>query len=571
MLRDYQQNAVDAALAHMRATKEPGIVIAATGAGKSHIIASLAETVTKAGKRTLVLAHNSDLIDQNAKKYRATGHPCSIFSAKLKKKHTGHPVIFGTRDSVARNLDKFTEPVALIIIDEAHLVGESEDASYQRIFAHFMAKNPNLRIMGLTATPSRGSQRLINDNTTFKHTIYEIGMAELIKLGWLVPVTYGVIHSDHYDTSGLKLYRGQFRKDELAAIGEDKERLTRSIIGDVIHTMDEQGRKCCMVFASSVKHAKEIGGYIAAHGKTYVVVDQSTKDRPAILEEARQGKIQYLVNVGTLTTGTDLPIVDCIAILRAIDSLALFQQIAGRGVRLYGGNNYHDEEYQSNPTAKMDCLLMDYGENVDRFGELDDDLLRTLKKAKSESDEEYDGFYIDCPVCKTPNTTNVRRCIGVDDSGARCEHLFEFKVCEPCGTKNSLSARYCRKCEAELIDPNSKLTRNAATAPGTPRYVNVVSMSMRKHYKAGKESLRIEYDVTDGERDFSVNEFLSPNSENWFAKKKFKEFAGRYLTIDEVLNAEDIEAPARLLIKRDKGSKYFSVISRASVDTLATS
>ena len=58
--------------------------------------------------------------------------------------------------------------------------------------------------------------------------------------------------------------------------------------------------------------------------------------------------------------------------------------------------------------------------------------------------------------CGTDNTIHARRCIGIMKN-KRCDYYFEFKDCEKCGAPNDKTARLCRNCEHELIDPNAKL------------------------------------------------------------------------------------------------------------------
>ncbi len=69
-----------------------------------------------------------------------------------------------------------------------------------------------------------------------------------------------------------------------------------------------------------------------------------------------------------------------------------------------------------------------------------------------------------CPRCQELNTESARRCVGVNQD-VRCDYYFEFKECpnEICRVKNDIAARHCRACNAEIIDPNDKLTLNPTT------------------------------------------------------------------------------------------------------------
>jgi DNA repair protein RadD len=103
-LRPYQREAVDATLAHFRHHDEPAVIVLPTGAGKSLVIAELARV---ARGRVLVLAHVKELVAQNHTKYLALGLEADIYAAGLKSKQSEGKVVFGSVQSVARNLDHF--------------------------------------------------------------------------------------------------------------------------------------------------------------------------------------------------------------------------------------------------------------------------------------------------------------------------------------------------------------------------------------------------------------------------------------------------------------------------------
>ena len=108
MLRPYQQAAVDAALDFWKGSADPILIDAATGAGKSHIIAAVAEKIHgKTGKRVLCLAPSGELVQQNRAKYVAAGYSASTFSASAGGKDTRHPVVFGTPLTVRNKISRF--------------------------------------------------------------------------------------------------------------------------------------------------------------------------------------------------------------------------------------------------------------------------------------------------------------------------------------------------------------------------------------------------------------------------------------------------------------------------------
>lgn len=574
--RNYQQECADKAIDHMRKTAEPGVIVATTAAGKSVITTLIAAVVNKAGKRVLCLAPNADLVSESAKKYRLAGGKCSVFSASLNQKNTGHQVVFGTPMSVANSLDMFGQEYALLLIDECSGVSDEEETTYQKIIRHMTAINPKLRICGLEAVPARGKYSLIGPDKTFKHVIHDLPHHVLSSLGWVVPYRLGVV-SEHYDLGEVKVQsNGKFKQADIDNQTLNKERLSRAIVADFIRIMQEDGRMAAIIFASSIKHANEIVSYLPPN-ETAIVTGNTSKgkngDRPRIIEEARQGKWRYLVTVNALGVGTDIPCIDTVVFMRAFEVIRPLIQGMGRGCRLFDALwelppselNWLHPSYR----GKRDALVLDYGENIDRFA-LDDNItIAGLVSERNKADAGDEPFYIDCPDCGTPNPHTAVRCVGGKPLGGRCDYYFVFKNCEHCGTTNAPSARHCRSCEAELINPERKLTKKPAVGAGVPFYVDVRSMTLRPHFKAGKQSLRVDYSVEYGDKEFEISEFLKPDAmwqDGAKAMQNFAEVTGAIGTTVELIveAAAALSMPGRLLVKRNKGSKYYSIVNRVA-------
>lgn len=553
-LRDYQKEAVQAAKRHLVKSDEPAILDLATGAGKSIIIASIAEWIHKAGKRVLVLTHSSDLVAQNAEKYRLTGAECGIYSAKLNKKQSSHHVIFAGIQSVARNLSEF-EGFSLVCIDEAQYVSNDPNTAYQKVISHIRMHNPKARILGLTATPSRGKFALVDSGNTFKHCLYRVDTQYLINLGYLSPVTYGMESSDAYGLGKIKLNRmGKFEASDISHATEGHERRTRALVDNIVRTMEIQNRKLCMIFASTVKHAQEVLSYLPFGEGMLVTGETHAKERTAILNAARSGKVRYLVNCAVLTTGVDLPICDCIAMLRATESKALFIQIVGRGLRI------HPE--------KTDCLLLDYGGNLGRHGTAEDEFLTGLEIQKEkQADDSGEKM---CPECRNMSGFHARRCRAMIYDGHTekpCGYRFEFKTCEACGCEdNDTSARHCVKCGHELIDPNAKLTDIASTVIQDYDELPVIQTILAKHVKNGKTLLKVEHSAQDkAGKIVIVSEYFHDRHESPFVLKKYGEFLADigltdWRKIDDVVFGKDYKGFSAVVVKR--AGKYLNVHRR---------
>ena len=153
MLRPYQQQAHDAAIAWVRKYTEPCLIELPTGAGKSHVIAAIAQTIHEIshGKHVLCIQPSLELLNQNADKYRATGNECSLFSASAGQKCLKYPVVFATEKTVKNRIHQFGNQFCAVILDEAHRF----TPTIISIIDAIKEQNPRLRVIGLSATPYR--------------------------------------------------------------------------------------------------------------------------------------------------------------------------------------------------------------------------------------------------------------------------------------------------------------------------------------------------------------------------------------------------------------------------------
>ena len=208
-----------------------------------------------------------------------------------------------------------------------------------------------------------------------------------------------------------------------------------------------------MIFSSTVNHAKEIMKNLPKGQARLVLGDTELSERDQIIDDFKQRAFKYLVNVSVLTTGFDAAHVDVIAILRPTESISLYQQIIGRGLRL--------------DTNKKDCLVLDYtGMGHSIFSpEMSD------KKPAPESV----AVQVPCPKCGFVNDywglvhddgTILehfgRKCRGGQTNPhtyefTPCGYRFRFKICNQCSAQNDITARDCSRCGSVLIDPDEKL------------------------------------------------------------------------------------------------------------------
>jgi len=529
-LRPYQLDAVNAVKTFVRASVSPCLIDAATGAGKSHIIASIAEWLhnISGGKRVLCLAPRKELVVQNHAKYQATGSSASIFSASAGIKSTRHPVVFATPGTVARSISRFAKGYCAVILDEAH----SLSPTVRSIIETMREDEPNLRVIGLTATPYRlGSGYIfrvwpdgkvngddVSRDPYFSHCVYRVDARDLIEQGFLTQPIIGALNTSSYDTSGLVLRpNGQFDASTVDAAFVGHGRKTAMVVGDVVSQSHE--RRGVVFFAATVRHAEEI---LASLPKELsAIITGETQNRTAILKRFERQGIKYLVNVGVLTTGWDCPHVDVIAILRRTESVSLLQQIIGRGLRLFDG--------------KQDCLVLDYAENLEAHTP-DGDLFAPVIKA-GKAAEGGDGIDAECPDCGYANLFSLnpayvdhprdkngycldvfgarietdygpmpahfgRRCFGQVQTGPkgeyeRCNYRWTGKECPECGELNDIAARYCYVCKAEIVNPNDKLVADFKALkrdPTRPQTDVVLAMTVRPGISTrGNRTMRADW------------------------------------------------------------------------------
>ncbi|EAQ63695.1 putative helicase [Marinomonas sp. MED121] len=460
ILRDYQQDAVNATLSHFRQTQDPAVIVLPTGAGKSLVIAELANI---ARGRVLCLTHVKELVEQNHAKFCLTGRSAGIYSAGLKQKSLDHQVTFASVQSVLPNLNDFKDPISLLVIDECHRVAMDEDSQYQKILAHLSQVNPDIKTLGLTATPFRLGFGWIYQNhyhgfnrsqkeTVFKKCIYELPLRYMIKHGFLTPPTVHDATIANYDFSALETnaFGNASEKDLNHLIGQ-YPRVTQAILEQVIELAKK--RTGVMIFAATVKHANEIMGYLSAESAALITGATSHGDRDQIIQDFKQKRYRFLVNVSVLTTGFDAPHVDMIAVLRPTQSISLYQQIVGRGLRLDEG--------------KESCLILDYaGNGYDLFAP---------EVGEKKPNKDSEAVMVECPQCGFQNTfwgkTDEegqliehygRRCHGLaetPDGEEACDYRFKFKSCPHCDGENDIAARVCQTCHSDIIDPDELLKK----------------------------------------------------------------------------------------------------------------
>lgn len=452
-LRPYQAVAVQECWEALRKDDQPVLLMASVGAGKSLMLASVLLTMQQQGKRALCIVNNAELVRNNAETFYNQGGTASIYCAAIGEKDCSAPVVFGTPQSVLNGIVKKQDiskiVFNIVVVDEAHAINYlNHRSSFMRILRYYKQSYNPMRVLGATGTDFRfKGAAIVGEDCLFKTQVGNITTEKLIQDGYLVQPEFEIDDDLVLDFSKVKVkYNGQFDARQLSEVVDKSTRLTGLICKQVVHIVESQGRRGVFLFATTKKHAYEIFGHLPEHESAIILGETSQNERTEILRKARNGELRYLVNIAIISVGVDVPAYDTLAYLRPTESLVLLVQTMGRVLRLSPG------------TGKSTALVLDFAGNIQRHRDWDNPLL--LDAVKQTLDKDIPRVII-CPACSQLNTDTARRCVGVTNN-KRCDYYFEWKDCPSCQNKNDITSRYCWSCEAELIDPNAKLSLKVA-------------------------------------------------------------------------------------------------------------
>lgn len=490
ILRTYQRQALDDLWAwfHRHPTGNP-IVEAAVGAGKSVMIAALAQRVDieAPGTRVLVLVHQRELLDQNLEKLKALWPEANagIISASHGKKQINAQVIFATIGSVYK-IAHLLGNIGVVMADECHMIQSKETGMWRSFLSDLFRYCPRTRVIGWTGTPFRngGIWLTAGESPLFTHIAAKVTMRSLIDDGFLSPLTTTET-SARIDTSNVRISGGDYVISELAKAA-DRDDLIQSACDEIVKIA--QHRKRWLVFAVTVKHAEHITAALKDRGIVVDMVSGETpkQERDLKISAFRNGDIRCLVNVAVLTTGFDAPEVDFIALMRSTKSPTLYVQICGRGMRLSPG--------------KTDCLFADFTDTVETLGPVDSIKGRTPKPSIST-----DAPFKNCPECGSQNATGSLKC---------CDCGFDFPEPERVNHKTTASnaAIMAHQVQPKIVDyPVSDVRYSIHQKEGKPD-------SLRVDYYAGLRRVGSEWVC------LSHYGFARAKAEKWWQQRASRQY-----------------------------------------------
>ena len=348
-----------------------------TGGGKTCIFA---DVIQASKKRALVLCHRRELIWQARDKIeRVTGMKFQVEMGEYKAKNNFADDLFNPKnvgeagvvasvqtltaggDGGGRMTKFMPTDFDLLIGDEFH---HFTSPQFQRVLDYFK-RNPNLKILGVTATPNRADEESLSqiaDDVAFDKDM-KYGISE----GWLVPIETQAIYIESLNLLNMgKDVRGDLNQGRLAKRMEESKPLfamAKSII-------EIAGNKRGIGFSPSVEHARQMANIFNSYrgGCAASINGKTDKDeRRKINSDFANGEIQWIWNCGTHTEGFDDAGVEVI-IPKPTKSESLLEQMVGRSTRPHDSIAGKLGDYSNaalrrgmiNRSVKPSCLILEY-------------------------------------------------------------------------------------------------------------------------------------------------------------------------------------------------------------------
>ncbi len=403
--RPYQRDALDAILRELK-THRATLAVMATGLGKTIVMSKLAQRVFP--KRVLIIVHRRELAEQAQDKlHKSVGIRSEIEmgdDAVIVGQHYldgGLPQVVvasvQTLSSSSRGkcrMHKFNPmDFGYVFCDEAH---HTPSAQWRSVISYFTSGNPDIRVLGVTATPDRSDKKALG--LVFGSVACEYDIEWAVNEGWLVPIRQQIVTVTDIDLSGVKTTAGDLNLGDLSAVMESEKAL-HGVVGPTLEL--SEGRKT-LVFTASVEQARrtaEIFNRYKPGSADWVCGDTPRDVRAQIVDRYRQNGFQFMVNCGVFTEGFDDWGVEVISVARPTKSRALYVQMVGRGLRAQEGvvdlyDSAADRKMAIDESAKPHALVLDFEGNSGRHklvctadilgGKYSEPVIRAARKKMSE-------------------------------------------------------------------------------------------------------------------------------------------------------------------------------------------
>ncbi|MDC3413120.1 DEAD/DEAH box helicase family protein [Aquibacillus sp. 3ASR75-11] len=324
--RSSQQRALEALEATIAEDYDKAMVVMATGLGKTYLAAFFARRF----RRVLFIAHREEILYQAQQSFQQVmpDRNYGIYNGKMKDTATDNIFASIFTLSMKEHLQIFPQDYFdLIVVDEFH---HAAAQSYKRILDHF---TPEF-LLGITATPDRMDGKdvyaICDGNVAF-----QMHFIEAIQQGWLTPFHYFGVYDDT-DYSQITWLGTKYDQSELLAA-----QLREGLAKNILEAWVKHKQTRTIGFCSSIKQATLLSNFFNENGyDTISLHSQSVINRKEAIQKLERGEHDVIFTVDLFNEGVDIPLVDTLLFVRPTESLTVFTQQIGRGLRLHGGKNH---------------------------------------------------------------------------------------------------------------------------------------------------------------------------------------------------------------------------------------
>lgn len=350
VLRGYQRELLGRVATAIRTVRRV-CVQAPTGAGKTHLIASVAAAAAEHGLQVLILATRTRLVRQLHDRLDTFGVRHGVIAASLRGlSNLAATTQVASIDTLHRRCIASNRmplpPADVVIFDEAHLaLGKTR----QEILNSY----PNAWIFGFTATPAKTSGASLRDQ--FDELVMGPSVSELVEMKTLVPpriFNVPVITQRELKSVGTDAKTGDYRTSKLS-----KSMRRPKLVGDVVENwLAIANGQRTLVFACDKAHGSEL---LLRFRQAGVAAEQLTdadsdETREEVIARLESGVTTVVINCFLLSYGIDIPLVDCVVLARPTRSVVMYLQSIGRGMRSAPG--------------KTSFTLIDHGRVIENLG-----------------------------------------------------------------------------------------------------------------------------------------------------------------------------------------------------------
>ena len=316
-LRPYQHDLVARAADAFRGGARRVLATMATGGGKGRVLAHVTAGAAGKGRRVLVIAHRSELVDQISANLADEGVAHGRIQASFPL--SGEAVQVGMVQSVCRRLNRL-QPPDFLLIDECHHATAAQ-------YAELTSAWPNVKVLGVTATPVRTDGKGLS--ACFDVLVAGPSTRELIDAGHLADYDY--FEPGGFDTSGLRTRAGEFvQADALEAVHRS------AITGSAVeHYVRHLAGRPAIAFALGVEEAETVARSFREAGIRAAPIDgtMTLEERRRRLDALATGELHVVTAADVISEGVDIPAVSGAILLRPTASLGLHLQQVGRCLR----------------------------------------------------------------------------------------------------------------------------------------------------------------------------------------------------------------------------------------------